>query len=122
MSDERRADQSYDLSVFQMLTDEVEGDDPKKAERKIKGMLRRRQLGEYEQDRIDTLRALRDDLRNEIQKFDGSSYYQGTPESRPTEHFDHQRMVKDFAIKYPLVRHPDIGGVVGYALYYSYLR
>jgi hypothetical protein len=122
MSDEGRADQSYDVSVFQAVTDELEGDDPKVAERKIKRMLRRRHLGEYEQDRIDTLRALRNDLRDEILKFQKSSYYQGTPDLRPTEHFDDQRMVRDFSIKYPLVRHPDIGGIIGYALYYYYLR
>lgn len=122
MTDELRAHQSYDMSVFQVLTDETEGADPKVAERKIKRMLRRRDLGAYDQAQVDALRALRDDLQHEIGKFQRSAYYRGTPELSPTQHFDDQRMIADYSRKYPQVRHPDIGGVVGYALYYYYLR
>jgi len=118
---EKRADESYDVSVFQILADELPNDGPEKADSKIKRTLRRRKLGEYDQRRVDNLRRLRDDLRGEIQQFDKSAYF--VSKDRPiTEHFDFERMVADFGKKYPTVESPDIRGVIGYALYYYYFR
>jgi len=118
---EKRADESYDVSVFQLLADELPNDGPEKTDGKIRRMLRRRMLGEYDQSRIDALRRLRDELRGEIQRFDKSAYF--VSKDRPiTQHFDFERMVADFGAKYPSVQSPNIGGVIGYALYYYYFR
>jgi hypothetical protein len=118
---EKRADESYDVSVFQILADELPSDGPDKANGKIKRTLRRRMLGEYDQQRVDALRRLRDELKAEIQKFDKSAYF--VSKDRPiTEHFDFERMVADFGARYPSVESPDIRGVIGYALYYDYFR
>jgi hypothetical protein len=121
MTDERRADESYDLSAFQILADESPGDDPKVANGKIRRFLRRKNLGDYDESRIAALRRLRDELQTEIRRFEKSSYFLGK-DRHITEHFDFERMASDFAKKYPTVQQPDIRGVVGYALYYYYFR
>ena len=113
---------SYDVSVFQVLTEEAPGDDENVVEKKVKRMLSRRRLGAYDQTRIKDLRSLRNELRGEISKFQNSTYYRGTPERSALEHFDFDRMVADFSKRYTLVKHPEIGGIVGYAIYYYYLR
>ena len=118
---EKPADESYDVSVFQILADDLPSDGPEKTNGKIKRTLRRRMLGEYDQHRVDALRRLRDELKAEIQKFDKSGYF--VSKDRPiAEHFDFERMVADFGAKYPSVESPDIRGVISYALYYYYFR
>jgi hypothetical protein len=122
MAKERMADQSHDVSVFQLLTEELPGADHKVAEARIKRMLRRKHLGQYDQARVDALRSLRDELRREFEKSTRSKYFQGPLSAPLIEHFDDKRMTDDFSTKYPVVRQPDIGGVIGYALYYYYCR
>jgi hypothetical protein len=110
------------VSVFQVLAEESPENDQKAANKKIMRMLRRRNLGTYDDARIAILRLLRDDLEGEFSKFQGSKYYCGSPEKSSLEHFRYDDMVADFAERYPSVAKPDIGGIVGFALYYYYLR
>ena len=68
------------------------------------------------------LRGLRDDLKAEIEQFTKSKYFLNNLDQRTTEHFDYEQMVTDFAQRYPAVGDRDLRGVIGYALYYYYLR
>ena len=70
------------------------------------------------------LRSLRDELRVEIMKGASSVYFARSVQSRFAEltDFHFERMVRDFAARYPTVHSDDLGGIIGYALYFYYLR
>jgi len=115
--------ESRDLAIFQYLAYEMPGEDSKKTNEKIRRKLRRSGLGDYDQAQVDRLRSLRDDLEQEIRKFDRSQYYKPSQiEFASLDKFDCERMVRDFGNAYPSVSRSDVGSIVGFALYYYYLR
>lgn len=115
--------ESRELASFQILANEIAGTDPSKTRARIRRKLQRSGLGEYDEAQVDQLRRLRDDLEQEITKFDRSKYF--TPSASQfasLENFQSDRLARDFCERYPTVDKIDMAGIVGFALYYYYLR
>jgi hypothetical protein len=118
-----RDTRTYDYAVFQTLAYEFTRDDTKETERKIKGLLRRHDLGAYDQARIDLFRNLKNELQAEVGLMQRSRYYIGsTSEFAALEDFDSQKMVEELTSAYSSVSPSDMIGIVGFALYLYYLR
>jgi hypothetical protein len=116
-------DESRDLAIFQVLVNELPGNDPGKTTAKIKRKLNRANLGPYDEVRVNQLRVLHDALQQEICKFHHSKYYKGIPGSFASlEHFDTERMVLEYLREFPLITKNDLRGIIGFAIYSYYLR
>ena len=115
--------ESRELASFQILADEIAGTDPSKTQARIRRRLQRSGLGKYDQARVEQLRRLRDDLEQEIRKFNKSKYFiPSASELASLEDFDFDRLTHDFCDRYPSMDKIDMAGIVGFALYYYYLR
>jgi hypothetical protein len=116
-------EEARDLAIFQLLVTELPEADPKATERRIKNKLRRSALGDFDAAHLEQLRALHDDLRKEFKKFDCSEYVQLTfGNVASIGDWDTSRMAHDFHERYPSVSESDMNGIVGFALYFYYLR
>jgi hypothetical protein len=72
--------QTYYLICFADLAYEFDATQKKKVEAKIRRRLNYYALGEYDQEKVDYIRELKDELRNEITSAATSKFYkdQGT--------------------------------------------
>jgi len=115
---------SYEWECFQVLAYEFPDDDPSDAERKIKTRLRRKKLGQYDSNRIATLRQLKNALQQEVAVLCGNSqYYLGLKGTAAgSEDFDFARMVKDFRGRFPNVPRDEIARAVSFAVFIYYVR
>ena len=114
---------TYDFACFSVLAYEFNINESKETEKKIKQRLKYYSLGNYDQDRINYIRALRNDLYNELTKFQKSEYYVGsTGKFADFNNFNLEKMKQDYLDKYPKISNHDMGGIIGFALYLFYLR
>ncbi len=119
----QKESETRDLAIFHILANELPGDDPVATSVKIKRKLKRAHLGDYDQAQVDRLRQLHNALKDEICKFDRSKYYRATPGGfAAPEHFDTERMVRDYLLEYPSMAEQDLSRIVGYSVYLFYLR
>jgi hypothetical protein len=114
---------SYEWECFQVLVYELADDPPRAAERKIAARLRRKKLGAYDQQRIDTLRNLKNQLQREITPLGKSRYYvrsrTGTAEF---EDYDIPRMARDLSRQYPNIPMAELKRAIHYAVYLYYVH
>lgn len=73
---EQDTQQTYDLICFTDLAYEFDFSDKKEAENKIKRRLKYYKLGNYNQERIEYIRVLKNDLYAEISLGTKSKYFQ----------------------------------------------
>ncbi|TGK06624.1 hypothetical protein EHO59_00325 [Leptospira semungkisensis] len=117
----QKRETSYDYVCFSELL--YEYDKPKETEKKIKRRLKYYELGDYDQDRVDTIRKLKNDLSEEIQKNSGSKYYLGSKEIYAAlNDFDFDLLLKDFQLKYQRISKDDMSSILLIAIYTYYLR
>jgi hypothetical protein len=67
--------QTYDFICFTDLAYEFDFSEKKEIESKIKRRLKYYKLGDYNQERVDYIRNLKNDLYIEISKYSKSKYY-----------------------------------------------
>jgi len=73
---EQATQQTYNLICFTDLAYEFDFSDKKEAEKKIKRRLKYYKLGDYNQERIEYIRTLKNDLYAEIALGTKSNYFQ----------------------------------------------
>ena len=117
------SEQSYDFICFTDLAYEFDFSDHKEAERKIKRRLKYYNLGEYDQERVDYLRELKNDLYNEISLHSKSKYFNKSKSNyADLTDFDIERMQSDFGKKYKKINSSELVGMLNYAIYLYHLR
>jgi hypothetical protein len=111
------------MAIFEILVNELPGEDPKRTTGKVKRKLRRAGLGPYDDGQFERVRALHDALKEEISKHERSKYYRGTPGGfAAAQHFDVETMVRDYRETHPWITEEDLGRIVSFAVYVYYLR
>jgi hypothetical protein len=108
----------YDDEALAVLAYEFRNiDPPEEAERKIKRRLRDKKLGAYDAERFAVIRRFKDELQDEISRADRSDYYTGRHGNfaNPAD-FDHARLIRDFARRYPSVARDSIARFVPFAV------
>lgn len=112
----------YDEMVLWVLAYEFSFTEKRETDAKIKRKLKAKKL-QYDQQRIDLLRRLKDDSQAEISKMHKSKYYIGSHgEFADMKDFDKELMMKEYAIKYPDISKQVISKFLEYAIYLYYLR
>lgn len=114
---------SYEDVVLGILAWEFSATDIKETEAKIKRKLKLKNIGKYDQQRVDRLRQLKDVVQIEVSKIRSSKYYSSSAgEFASMEDFDTLRMTEDFAAAFPEVPKQSIRQFVEYFIYLHYIR
>jgi hypothetical protein len=115
--------QTYDFICFTDLAYEFDICDKKEAETKIKRRLKYYKLGDYNQERVDYIRNLKNHLYKEISKFSKSEYYiKSNSNFADFKDFNFEKMVIDFNKEYDEISKSEIGGMINFAIYLYYMR
>ena len=119
----KTSEQSYDFICFTDLAYEFDFSDTKEAEKKIKRRLKYYNLGEYDQERVDYIRELKNDLYKEISLGTKSKYFNKSKSNyADLADFDIERMKSDFIEKYEKIESSNMIGILNYAIYLYHLR
>lgn len=114
---------TYDFICFGNLVYEFDFDDKKETERKIKRRLKYYKLGEYDQERVDYIRELKNELYSEIRKETKSLYFNKSNSNfADYEDFNFEGMLTDYSNKYILISKSDLGRMINFAIYLYHLR
>jgi hypothetical protein len=115
--------QTYDLICFTDLAYEFDFSDKIEAEKKIKRRLKYHKLGNYNQVRIDYIRALKNDLYAEIALGTKSNYFQKSKSNyADLEDYEFEKMKFDYQKKYDSISENDISGMLNFAIYLYHMR
>lgn len=115
---------SYDYAAFGVLVYEFPGDDPKEADRKIRGALRRRKLGPFDPSRISLIRGIKNYLQQELGATNQPSTYFRGPSGQfaSPDDFDFAGLLDDLARRHDSVDRGDLRRMINLAWYVNYLR
>lgn len=118
-----RGNPTYDFICFSDLAYEFSPNDSAQIEKKIKRRLKYYKLGPYLQERVDYIRGLKNDLHDEISKYDKSTYFRkATKKFADPADFDYELLLSNYLKKYPLVDERDMSVIINFAIYIYYLR
>ena len=116
-------EQSYDFICFSDLAYEFDFSNQKEAEKKIKRKLKYHNLAEYNQERIDYIRVLKNDLYKEIRQETKSKYYNYSKSNYAEfTDFDITRMKVDYLNKYEIINDSDMLAILNLAIYLYHMR
>jgi hypothetical protein len=114
---------TYESTALDVLVYEFPFSDKAAAEAKIKRRLQRKKLGAYDPERIDLLRRLKDELQEEISKFEKSSYFTHRHDTYcDMRDFDVPRLTKDMITRYPQIPEEEIENFAPFCVFLYYLR
>jgi hypothetical protein len=114
---------TYENEALGVLTYEFPSSDKAEAEAKIRGRLKRKRLGPYDSERINLLRRLKDELQEEISKFDKSDYFTYSHDYYcDMRDFDIPRLTKEMIERYPQIPKEEIESFVPFCVFNYYLR
>jgi hypothetical protein len=130
MSDETVRLHGYDDTVLWILADEFPSTNKSKTEEKIRQKLTHKKLGDYDQERVDLLRRLKDAIQEEVKRDKASKYFtypHGKKDAKGQhyvdfEDFDRKRMADDYALRFPEIPKEVIGRFVEFAVFLYYLK
>jgi len=115
--------QTYDFICFTDLAYEFDVSERREIEKRIKRRLKYYKLGEYNQERVDYIRQLKNKLCSEISKTTKSKYFHKSKSSyADLADFDIDRMTVDCNKKYDKVDKIDLRGMLNFAIYLYHLR
>jgi hypothetical protein len=115
--------QTYDFICFTNLAYEFEVSEKKEIENKIKKQLRYYKLGEYNQERVEYIRQLKNDLYSEINMASKSKYFHKSKSIyADLTDFDLERMAIDYNEKYEKLDKNQLIGMLNFAIYLYHLR
>lgn len=114
---------TYDFICFSDLAYEFDSSGSKEIEKKIRRRVKYHKLGDYNQERVDYIRKLKDDLYKEISAPAESKYFKKT-ESIYAEFadFNIEQMEADYAKKYDRVDKKEMMGIIGFAVDLFHMR
>ena len=119
----RTSYQTYDFICFSSLLYELSDSESVITEKKIKRLLRYYGLGPYQQERIDLIRAIKEDLRKEFSLRAKSQYFVDSEnELDEMEDFELDKMKSDYLKKYKSISDTDMMEFLKSAIYLYYLR
>ena len=119
----RKDQPTYEDEVLGILAYEFFFSDKAEIEKKIKRHLREKKLGGYDPERVEILRAFKNDVQEEIGKGDQSKYFTGFHgRYAGMKDFDTKRFCEDMYRSHPQVPESEIAGFLGFAIYLYYLR
>lgn len=115
--------QTYDFICFTDLAYEFDFSDKKDIENKIKRRLKYYKLGNYNQERVDYIRQIKNELYLEISKTTKSEYYHKSKSNYADfADFDIERMIVDLNRKHELVELNELIRMINFAIYLYHLR
>jgi len=115
--------QTYDYICFSDLAYEFDSSDLKEAEKKIKRRLKYYKLDNYEQERIEYIRELKNDLYKEISLQSKSKYFnKSNSKYADFTDFNVEKMKSDYMKKYKEINSSDMYGILNFAIYLYHLR
>jgi hypothetical protein len=113
---------SADLVAFKYLLDELPDEDPAKAAAKLKRKLSRKKIA-YDALRCERVRAVHEQLMQEVHKTKRSRYYRGpTSQYAVAEDFDIDAMVGDYVQSYPQIEESDLRAMILLGVFAYYVR
>jgi hypothetical protein len=114
---------TYEDEVLSVLAYEFSPSDHPRSERKLKRRLREKRLGAYDAARIAGLRAFKDDLQQELGRYDQSAYYAGA-HGRYAEmrDWDVERLSQAMKARHPELPGEAIDGFLPFAILLYYLK
>ena len=109
--------------ALHILAMEFSFSDRAESERKIKRRLRDKKLGPYDQDRVNVLRAFKDDVQQELDKPKDSRFYNG-PSGKyvDPQDWDFAALWAELEKRHPKVSPSVIGEFLPYAIFLYYLK
>ena len=114
---------SYDSVCFTELAYEFRPEEKKETEKKIKRRLKYYNLGDYDQNRVDYIRRLKNELNAEICNYNKSKYFHGKGSGYASlDDFDISRMVTDYLITFDKILEVDMYAMLNFAIYLYWLR
>ena len=115
--------QTYDFICFTDLVYEFNSSEKKGIEQKIKRRLKYHNLDDYNQERVDYIRQLKNELYSEISQTVQSEYFHKSPSVySELADFDVERMTNDYSKKYDKVDRNELAGMINFAIYLFHLR
>ena len=119
----KSSEQTYDYICFSDLAYEFDFSDPQEAEKKIKRKLKYHNLGNYEQERVEYIRGLKNELYNEISLHSKSKYFnKGKSNFAEFTDFNIEKMKCEYLEKYEKVNDSDMAGILNFAIYLYHMR
>lgn len=115
---------TYEWECLAILAHEISDDDPRNAERRIKTKLRQKKLGSYDQAKIDRLRSLKNEVRNEfsIPSQDSRCFLGCKSGWANFADYDLRRLAADLAGRFPDIAMENISGMVQLSAFMHYIR
>ncbi|AOP36323.1 hypothetical protein A0128_20095 [Leptospira tipperaryensis] len=114
---------SYDLICFGDLAYEFDSSEKKKIEKKIRRRLKYYALGEFDPDRVEYIRKLKDELREEFRNYQSSKYYKGaTGMYSDTKDFDFESFLHEYQAMFPKILPDEMARILHFSIYLYYLR
>ncbi len=115
--------QTYDYICFTDLAYEFDFSEKSEIEKKIKRRLKYHKLGDYNQDRVDYIRQLKNDLYLEISQTTKSKYFHKSKSNyADLEDFNIDRMTTDYNKKFNKVDKNELMGMINFAIYLYHMR
>jgi hypothetical protein len=115
--------QTYDFICFTDLAYEFDFSDKKTTEKKIKRRLKYHKLGDYDQNRVDYVRQLKNDLYAEISQASKSKYYHKSKSNyADLADFHIDRMTADYYKKFDKVNKEELTEMINFSIYLYYMR
>ena len=115
--------QTYDFVCFTDLAYEFDFSEKNEIEKKIKRRLKYYKLENYNQDRVDYLRQLKNDLYSEISSGTKSKYFNKSKSNyADLSDFNFDRMTSNYAKKYDKVDEYEMKGLINFAIYLYHMR
>jgi len=112
----------YETAVLWKIVLEGVGKE-REYDKRIRRMLRRKGLGEYDQGRIDDLRKFKEDLSWELMERQNSRFYTGQmSKDNKAAPFDEDALVSHFGKEHPGVSEAGIRAFLPFAVYNYYSR
>lgn len=119
----QREKPTYDFICFSDLAYEFDFSDKKEIAKKIKRRLKYHKLGDYNQERVDYIRGLKDELYKEINLQTKSKYFSKSKSNfADLEDFKFEKMTLDYLNKYDKINESDMKGILNFAIYIYHMR
>lgn len=120
---ETSPDIAYNHEVLAVLLWEMLPSQQSDTERKIKRRLRDKRLGEYDQDRVDALRLLKETMAGELSRRSESIFHRGTSGKHSnSDDWDTERLARHLIDKHADIPEKNIRAILPNAIRTYYLR
>ncbi|MFT3918896.1 hypothetical protein [Cloacibacterium sp.] len=113
---------TYDIICFMELAYEFDLSDKTQIEKKIKKKLKYHNLGNFDLERVEYLRTIKNDLFFEISKSTKSKYFKNSRGFANMTDFNLEKFLKEYSLKYEKIEKEDMLTMINYSIYLYYMR